>query len=112
MFGSLGDLAGIIRQAKSLKENMDKMQEQLAAQRFEGQAGAGMVRAEVNGKLELLRVQIDPAAMGDREMLEDLIVAASAAAMSKAQEAVKAEMAKLTGGLNIPGLPGLLNAGS
>jgi len=108
MFGGLGNLAGILKQAKSMQENMQKMQEELAAQRFEGDAGAGMVRAEINGKMELLRVKIDPAATNDVELLEDLIVAAVAAATRKAQEAVKEQMAQLTGGLDLPGLSGLL----
>ncbi|MCL2330270.1 MAG: YbaB/EbfC family nucleoid-associated protein [Phycisphaerae bacterium] len=108
MFGGLGNLAGILKQAKSLQENMQKMQEELAAQRFEGDAGAGMVRAEINGKMELLRVKIDPAAVNDVELLEDLIVAAVAAATRKAQETVKDQMSQLTGGLDLPGLSGLL----
>jgi nucleoid-associated protein EbfC len=112
MFGGLGNLAGVLKQAKSLQENMQKMQEELAARRYEGDAGAGMVRAEVNGKMELVRVKIDPSAAGDVELLEDLIVAATAAAARKAQDAAKEEMAKLTGGLSIPGLTEFLGQGT
>jgi nucleoid-associated protein EbfC len=114
MFGGLGNLAGMMKQAKSLQENLQKMQEELATRSYDGDAGAGMVRAEVNGKMELVRVKIDPTAAGDLELLEDLIVAAVAAASRKAQEATKEEMAKLTGGLNIPGLTDMLgqNPGS
>ncbi|MBI4580685.1 MAG: YbaB/EbfC family nucleoid-associated protein [Planctomycetes bacterium] len=108
MFGGLGNLAGMLKQAKSLQENMQKMQAELAAQRYEGDAGAGLVRAEVNGKMELLRVKIDPKAAADVELLEDLVVAATAAATRKAQEAVREQMARLTGGLNLPGLTDLL----
>jgi DNA-binding YbaB/EbfC family protein len=108
MFGGLGNLAEMMKQAKSLQENFQKMQEQLALQTYDGDAGAGMVRAEVNGRMELVRVKIDPAAAGDVELLEDLVVAAVAAASRKASEAAKNEMARLTGGLNIPGLSGLL----
>jgi nucleoid-associated protein EbfC len=108
MFGGLGNLAGILKQAKSLQDNMQKMQEEMAAQRYEGDAGAGMVRAEVNGKLELLRIKIDPAAAKDVELLEDLIVAATGAAARKAQDAMKEQMSQLTGGLNLPGLAELL----
>jgi DNA-binding YbaB/EbfC family protein len=111
MFGGLGNLAGMLKQAKALQENMQKIQEELAAQRFEGDAGAGMVRAEVNGKMELLRVKIDPAAVRDLELLEDLVVAAVSAATAKAQDAAKEKMMGLTGGLNIPGLTDLLGAG-
>ncbi len=112
MFGGLGNLAGILKQAKSLQENMQKMQDELAAQRFEGEAGAGMVRAEVNGKAELLRIKIDPAATKDVELLEDLVVAATAAAARKAQDAMKNQMSQLTGGMNLPGLTDLLGQGT
>ena len=104
MFGSLGNLAEMFRQAKSLQENMKKIQERLAEQRFEADAGAGLVRAVVNGKGELVGVKIDPQAAADVEMLEDLITAAVGAATAKASEAMKAQMAQLTGGLSIPGL--------
>ncbi|HOA73737.1 MAG TPA: YbaB/EbfC family nucleoid-associated protein [Phycisphaerae bacterium] len=108
MFGGLGNLAEMMKQAKSLQENLQKMQEELASRTYDGDAGAGMVRAEVNGRMELVRVKIDPKAAGDVELLEDLIVAAVAAANRKASEAAKNEMVRLTGGLNIPGLSGLL----
>jgi len=111
MFGGLGNLAGILKQAKSLQENMQKMQESLAQQRHEADAGAGMVRAEVNGKGDLLRVKIDPKAAQDIELLEDLVTAAVGAAMKKAHERAKAEMAKLTGGLDFPGLSNLIGQG-
>jgi nucleoid-associated protein EbfC len=106
--GNLGNLAGMLKQAKSLQENMQKMQEELAAQRFEADAGAGMVRAEVNGKGELVRLKIDPQAASDVELLEDMVVSAVSAAARKSQEAMKGEMSKLTGGLNLPGLSELL----
>jgi DNA-binding YbaB/EbfC family protein len=112
MFGGLGNLAGLMKQAKSLRENMQKMQESLAQQRFEAEAGAGMVRAVVNGKMEMVDVKIDPKAIEDIELLEDLVKAAVGAAMKKAQDGVKAEMAKMTGGMNLPGLSELMEAGS
>jgi DNA-binding YbaB/EbfC family protein len=112
MFGGLGNLAGMLKQAKSLQENMQKMQEELARQRFDAEAGAGMVRAEVNGKGELVTIKIDPSATADVELLEDLIKAAIQAAVNKSQEAMKVEMMKLTGGLNMPpGLGELLGRG-
>ena len=111
MLGGLGNLAGLMKQAKSLQENMAKVQEALAQQRFEADAGAGMVRAEVNGKGELIQVKIDPKATDDVELLEDLVKAAVSAATAKAQEGMKAEMAKLTGGLNLPGLSELMGQG-
>ena len=64
MFGALGDLASLMKQAKSMQENMQKLQESLAEQRYEAEAGAGMVRAVVNGKSELVDIKIDPKAAG------------------------------------------------
>lgn len=110
MFGSLGNLAGLMKQARSFQENLRKVQESLVQQRFEGDAGAGMVRARVNGKGELVEVKIEPSATGDVELLEDMIKAAVGAATQKAHEAMKMEMAKLTGGLSIPGLSELMGA--
>jgi nucleoid-associated protein EbfC len=112
MFGGLGNLAGLMKQAKSMQENMQKMQESLAQQRFEAEAGAGMVRAVVNGRSELVDIKIDPQAVSDVELLEDMIKAAMAAACTKAHDGVRAEVSKLTGGLNIPGLSDLLGGGA
>ena len=111
MFGGLGNLAGLMKQAKSLQANMQKMQESLEQQRYEAEAGAGMVRIVVNGKSELVDVKIDPEATSDTELLEDMIKAAMAAATRKAQDGAKAEMAKLTGGMDVPGLGELMGGG-
>jgi hypothetical protein len=112
MFGSLGNIAGMMKQAKALQENMQRMQEELAQKRFEADAGAGMVKATVNGRSELMQIKIDPSAAGDVELLEDLVVAAVGAAAKKAQDAAKEEMAQLTGGLNLPGLTDMLGQGT
>jgi hypothetical protein len=111
MLGGLGNLAGLMKQAKSMQENMHKMQETLTQQRYEGDAGAGMVKVVVNGKCEMVDIHIDPKAAEDVELLEDLIKAAVAAATQKAHEGAKEEMSKLTGGLNIPGLNEMLGGG-
>lgn len=108
MFGNLGNLAGMLKQAKALQENMQKVQEEMGRQRFEADAGAGMVRAVVSGRMELIQVKIDPQAVSDIELLEQMVISAVAAAMQKAQEGMKAEMSKLTGGINLPGLSELL----
>lgn len=108
MFGALGDMAGLLKTARDLQGNMQRMNEQLAAKRFEGDSGGGMVRVVVDGKSTILNVKIEPQAAQDVELLEDLVKSAVTAALIKAQEAMKEEMAALTGGLNIPGLQGLL----
>jgi len=112
MLGGLGNLGAMLKQAKSLQENMQKMQETLAQQRFDADAGAGMVTATVDGKGALVRIKIDPKATDDVELLEDMVKAAVVAAVQKAQDGMKSEMAQLTGGLDIPGLSNLLGQGS
>ena len=108
MFGNLSNLAGLVRTAKEFQGNMAKLQEELLKRRYEGEAGAGMVQATVNGKGMLLEIKINPQAVGDIELLEDLIKAAVNAAGSKAQQGMKDEMTNLTGGIQVPGLQDLL----
>jgi len=110
MFGNLGNMASLLKQAQEMPKRLKEMQERLAAMSFEGEAGAGAVVATVNGKFDLLKLQISPDVVKpeDREMLEDLVVAAVNAAGAKAKVAVQEETAKVTGGLNLPGLEGLL----
>ncbi len=106
MFGKLGDMAGMLKQAKEMQSRMKEMQERVAAAKFDAESGAGAVKATVNGKLELVDVKIDPETIkaGDVEMLEDLVKAAVVAAQTKAAQGMKDEMKSLTGGMNIPGL--------
>ena len=113
MFEGLGNLAGMLKQVRNMQANLQQMQEKLATAEFEGGSGGGMVTAVVNGRGELVRVRIDPQAVNpnDVEMLEDLVKAAVDAAQQKAREAMKAEVASLTGGMQVPGLTDLLGAG-
>lgn len=108
MLGSLGNMMGVLKQAKELQSRVGEVQAELAAKRFTADAGGGAVTVTVDGKGTLVDVKIDPSATGDVELLEDLIKAAVCAAMGKSQDAMKQEMAKLTGGLNIPGLNEML----
>ena len=111
MLGGLGNLAGLLKSAKEMQAQMAKLQEELAGRRYEADAGGGMVRVMVDGKSTLLDVKIDPQAVADVELLEDLVKAAVCAAVAKAQEAMKSELAAMTGGLNIPGLTEMLGGG-
>ncbi len=97
----------IMKQMQKIQQEMEKIQEELANKTVEGTAGGGMVKVVANGKQEILEVKIDPEVINkdDVEMLEDLIVAAVNQAREKAQELQAEDMAKLTGGLKIPGLP-------
>jgi hypothetical protein len=108
MLGGLTNFTNILKSAKELQQNLSRMQAELAQRRFRGEAGGGAVAAIVDGRGTLVDIKIEPKATGDVELLEDLIKAAVAAASAKAHEAVKSEMAAMTGGLNIPGLTDLL----
>ena len=99
----LGDL---VEQAKAMQERLASAQAEAGLRVVEASAGGGMVTARMNGRLEWLAITIDPkvVAAGDREMLQDLVVAAVNQAVKKGQEMMAEEMKKLTGGLRIPGL--------
>jgi DNA-binding YbaB/EbfC family protein len=105
----MANFGKLMKQAQEMQARMAKMQDELAAMEFEASSGGGMVTVKMNGQQEVLGVSIDEEVFndGDREMLEDLIVAAINEARQKAGEAAKEHMAKITGGMNLPGLPGL-----
>lgn len=96
----------MMKQAQEMQAKMAKIQEELANKEIEATSGGGMVTVKVNGQQEVLAVTIDPEVFkdGDKEMLEDLIVAALNEARKKALELAQQEMSALTGGLSIPGL--------
>ena len=100
------NMGNLMKQAQKVQQQMMKLQEELNAREVSAQAGGGMVEAVVNGKCELLRLRLEKEIVTpeDTEMLADLFVAAVGEAQRRAQEMVQAEMGKLTGGLNIPGL--------
>ena len=97
-----GGIAGLMKQAQMMQENMKKAQEQLSQVEVEGQAGAGMVKVIMTCGHEVRRVNIDPAVMDDREMLEDLIAAAVNDAARRAETVSQEKMSGFTSGLNLP----------
>ncbi|MEK0433088.1 MAG: hypothetical protein RL700_1295 [Pseudomonadota bacterium] len=100
-----GQLAGLMKQAQAMQENLKKAQEELAFIEVTGEAGSGLVKILMTCKHEVKRVSIDASLMtDDKDMLEDLIAAAFNDAARKAEETSEAKMGKLTGGM--PGLPG------
>jgi DNA-binding YbaB/EbfC family protein len=103
---SVQNIGNIMKQAKKLQERMTSLQNELALRTVEASAGGGMVAVLVNGKHELVSLKIEKEVVNkeDVDMLQDLIMAAVNEGMRKAQEMAAAEMAKLTGGINIPGL--------
>ncbi len=106
MAKGIGGLGNLFEQAQELQKRLAKIQEDVASLTVEATAGGGMVTVVMNGKLEVVRVSLDPqvVAEGDVEMLEDLVRAAVNQAIRKAQELVANEMRKVTGGLKLPGL--------
>lgn len=100
------NLQEMMRQAQKMKAKLEKVQEEVGARTVEGSAGGGMVVVTANGKQEILSVKIakEVVSPDDIEMLQDLVVAASNQALSRAQEMMKEEMAKVTGGMGVPGM--------
>jgi DNA-binding YbaB/EbfC family protein len=99
-------MANMMKQAQQLQSKMLKLQEELAEKTVESSSGGGMVKVVANGRQQIVSIQIEEEVVDpdDVEMLQDLILAAVNDALTKGQEMVSAEMGKLTGGLNIPGL--------
>ncbi len=98
-----GQLAGLMKQAQAMQDNMKKMQDQLATIEVEGQAGAGMVKVIMTCKNDVKRVTIDPSLLGeDKDMLEDLIAAAFNDAVRKAEATSNEKMSGMTAGLPLP----------
>ena len=98
-----GNIGQLMKQAQQMQENMRRMQESLATLEVEGQSGAGMVKVQMTCKYQVKRVTIDPSLIGDdREMLEDLIVAAFNDASQRAEAAIAEKMTGMTAGLGLP----------
>lgn len=100
-----GPLGNLMQQAQRMQENLKKAQEELAHLEVTGQAGGGMVQVSLSGRMECRRVRIEPSALEDAEMLEDLVAAAFNDAVNKANEASQARMAEATAGMPLP--PGM-----
>ena len=98
-----GQLAGLMKQAQAMQDNMKEMQDQLATIEVEGQAGAGMVKVLMTCKNDVKRVSIDPSLLGeDKDMLEDLVAAAFNDAVRKAEATTNEKMSGMTAGLPLP----------
>ncbi len=97
-----GGIAGLMKQAQMMQENMKKAQEQLAQVEVEGQSGAGMVKVTMTCAHDVRRVSIDDSVMDDKEMLEDLVAAAVNDAMRRVDEVTRERMAGFTAGMNLP----------
>ncbi len=102
-----GQIAGMMKKAQEMQNNLQKAQEEIAKLEVNGEAGAGMVKVIMTGKHDLKKVTIDPAVMDDKEMLEDLITAAVNDATRKVEEQSNARMGSVTAGMPMGGLGGL-----
>ena len=98
-----GQLAGLMKQAQAMQENMKKAQDQLALIEVEGQSGAGLVKVIMTCKNDVKRITIDPSLLGDdKDMLEDLVAAAVNDAVRKAEATSQEKMSGLTAGMPLP----------
>lgn len=113
MFGNLGQLMNLMKNAGAIKQSVQEMNERMEAARHTGEAGGGQVQATVNGKGDLLSLKIEPTLVqaGDVEMVEDLACAAVRDAVTRSREAAQQEMSELTGGLGLPGMDQMLGGG-
>ena len=102
--GALGDMAGMMKKAQEMQSKMAELQESLATMTVVGESGAGLVKATATAKGELTALDIDPTIFdpNDKEVVEDLILAAIKEAQKKATEKHQEEMGKLTEGLGLP----------
>ena len=100
-----GQLAGLMKQAQAMQDNLKKAQDELARIEVTAESGAGLVKVTMTCKHDVKRVVIDPSLLSDdKEMLEDLVAAAFNAAVRRAEETSEEKMGKISAGM--PGLPG------
>jgi nucleoid-associated protein EbfC len=106
MAQGIGGMGNLLKQAQEMQARLAKVQEELAHKTVDGSAGGGMVQVTVNGQLALTSVKMDLTVVNpeEKEMLEDLVMAAVNDGMRKARDMVSTEMSKITGGFKIPGL--------
>jgi DNA-binding YbaB/EbfC family protein len=111
--GGFPNMSGMMKQIQKMQEKMAEVQASLEAKTVVGEAGGGMVKATVNGKQQVLKLQIEKEVItpDDKELLEDLVIAAVNKGLAEAAKMAQEEMSKVTSGMlpNIPGLnlPGL-----
>ncbi len=101
-----GQIAGLMKQAQAMQENLKRAQDELAQTEVEGQSGAGLVRVTMTCKNDVRRVVIDPSLLADdKDMLEDLVAAAFNDAVRRAEQVSQEKMSKITAGMPLP--PGM-----
>jgi DNA-binding YbaB/EbfC family protein len=103
---SMPDLKGLLETAQRIQSEVARVREELARKTVVGETGGGLCRCTANGKGEVLSLSIEDAIVGDRKMIEDLVVGAVNIALERARELAESDLARVTGGLPLP--PGLL----
>ncbi len=104
MFGNLGEMANMMKQAKNIKNNLKSTQEELARAEYTGRSSDGAIEVLVSGDMMIKKVTISPESTENVAILESLVTAAVNDALTNAKLAAQAKMKELTGGLDIPGL--------
>ncbi len=104
MFGNLGEMAGLMKKAKDMKQNIAKMKEEISGSEFYGTCPGDKVSVVLSGDFQVRQIKISPDAAADIEALEDLVKTAVNSAVSSAQSNIQEKMKEVTGGINIPGL--------
>ena len=104
--GAPSNMAGMLKQAQKMQEDMAAMQEELEAREYEISAGGGVVGVKINGKREILNITIDPEIVDpdDVETMQDILVAAVNEAIKKVDTVSQEEMGKITGSMSLPGM--------
>jgi len=106
MSSAFGDMGNLLKQAQKMQRDLEQAREELKNARVQGTAGGGVVTLEADGDGQILAVRIQPGVLagGDKGMLEDLVLAAARDAFAKASTLRQERLAKVSGGLNLPGL--------
>jgi len=101
-----GNINNLMKQAQAMQKQMEEMQKEVEAAEFEASVGGGAISVRVNGKKEVLGINIKPEVVDpdDIEMLQDLVLSAVNEALRKVDDMQQSQMSKVTGGMNIPGL--------
>ena len=104
--GGPSNMAGMLKQAQKMQEDMEALQADLEAREYEISAGGGVVGVKINGKREILNITVDPEIVDpdDVETMTDILVAAVNEAIKKVDAVSQEEMAKITGGMGLPGM--------
>jgi len=105
----LPELGGLMEAAQQMQREIQRVQEELGEKRVEAASGGGMVTVVANGRMEIAQIRVDPSVVDPKDvaMLEDLVTAAVNQALTKAKELAQQELAKVTGGMSVPGMPSL-----